>query len=147
MVRLRLPDADRERYGCPEWLEADIVSVTVWEAALIQRGFTRDGIRVAFDTPGAWRKALMGEVVTDENDAPRRRPDFGAEIMLVWLELRRAGVDVSMAEVEFGYDGLRWDLAPELDPEPDDEPVPGESEGKDDAGEPAEQPQFQTSPA
>lgn len=159
--RLRLSDADRERYQCKEWLDVDPSAVTSWEAVLMQRGFTRDGIRVAFDSPAVWMRSLLGEVVTDEQGAPvmdpvtgldgeptvvpRRRPDLGAELMLVWLALRHNGTDVPMAEVEYHISGMRWEVA--ADAVPEDEVVPGESEGKGDAGSPSESESHQTSPA
>lgn len=160
-ISLRLSDADRARYGCGEWLDVEYGSVTAWEAALIQRGFTRDGLHVGFDSPGIWRRALSGQVVTDESGQPltrkietddgvkeveQRRPDFGAEVILVWLALRRAGSDVPMAEVDYDTDGLRWQTSSDLPPSPDEETVPGESEGKDDADSPSEPPNPPTSP-
>jgi hypothetical protein len=151
LFRLRLADQDRERYGCDEWLELDPFAITNREAAAIQRGFTCDGMKVAFDNPATWLRALTGEVVTDDNGAPvmdpitghdgeptvvpRRRPDFGAELILVWLALRRSGINVPMSEVDYDMD-MRWEsTVPQAD-EPDE--IPGESEGKDDADSPSE---------
>lgn len=161
-IRLRLSDADRERYGCDEWLGVVFGSVNAWEAALIQRGFTKDGIRVGFDSPGRWRQGLTGQVITGDDgepilrkvetpegmkEVPQRRPDFGAELILVWMALRRAGIDVPMAEVDYDTDGLTWQSEDDTPAAAEDEPIPGESEGKDDAGSPSEQPSHQTSPA
>jgi hypothetical protein len=161
LFKLRLADVDRERFGCAEQLDVDVFSVTAWEAALIQRGFTRDGIRVAFDSPTLWLRALTGEVVTGENGepvmdpvvgldgeptvVPRRRPDLGAEMVMVWLALRHAGIDVPMAEVDYRIGGATWETVTEATA-PEEE-VPGESEGKDDADSPSERPSPQTSPA
>jgi hypothetical protein len=152
LFRLRLSDADRERYGCKEWLDVDPFAITNREAAAIQRGFTADGLKVAFDNPALWLKALTGEVVTDENGAPvmdpitgldgeptvvpRRRPDFGAELILVWLALRHNGTDVPMSEVDYDMT-MRWESIPQ-DGDAEEDAVPGESEGKDDAGSPSD---------
>lgn len=140
--RFRLSDADRKRLGVgDEWLDLDVFSVSAWEAALMQRGFTREGVTVSFDHPRAWRQALVGKSA----DGPRR-PDWGAELMAVWLLLRRAGIDVPMAELDYDADGMSWDLVLDLPPAADEAEVPGESAGKDDAVSPSGPPNPQTSP-
>jgi hypothetical protein len=156
LFKLRLVDADRERYGCKEWLTIDLDDVTAWEYALIQDGYTKDGKRVKFDSPQVWMRALTGQVVTDaqgepvtdpvlENGepvlddegrpkrVPRRSTNIFAEIFLVWLALRHNGTDVPMADAaSYRAAGVQWEVAG--NDKPEDEPVPGESEGKDDAG-------------
>jgi hypothetical protein len=168
-VRLRLSDVDRERYQCKEWLEFDFDEIEAWDVALIQRGFVRDGIRVAFDNPNLWSRALADQVIKDDNGnpvmdpvldsvgapvldengeplrVPQRKPDMGAVLILVWLALRYNGTDVPMDQVRVRLSGMHWDLV--TGDEPEDEPVPGESEGKDDDDSPSSSGTDPTSPS
>ena len=140
MIHLRLSHADRERLGCPEWLDLDVYSVTAREAAIMQRGFDLDGERAAFAHPGVWRNALGG--------GDDRVPNFAAITMLVWLALRRVDVVVPLAEVadivveQLAYKGDPVDV-------PEDEPDPQASPGKDDEPQPSpsSDAQLRTSPA
>lgn len=144
MIHLRLSDADRERLGCPEWLDIDPYSVTAREAAALQRGFDLAGERVIYAHPGEWRAALLGEVVVDERGAPvmqpvesddgpkiveTRRANFGAFMVLVWLALRRVDIAVPFSELDFNVDQLAYRGDPAEEPEPDADPEA--SPGKD----------------
>ena len=143
-IAIRFADADRARLGCQEWLPLDFATISGREAAVIQRGFDLEGEWVAFRDPQAWLDAFVGTVVTveqgkpvtrdvvDEHGAtqkvPVRMPNWGAEIIAGWLALRRAGVRVSLGDLDFQLDGL--DLRAESDDgEPDDEPEA--DQGKD----------------
>jgi hypothetical protein len=130
VIHLRLSDVDRERLGGPEWLDLDHYSVTAREAAILQRGFDLDGEHVAFEHPGEWRKAL-----SPDGDSP-----WAATLVLVWLALRRAGVQVALADLDFNLDSLAYrvdpspepaveDAAAEASPGKDDEPQPSPSDG------------------
>lgn len=127
MLHIRLSDEDRERLGCPEWLDIDLNSVTAREAAVMQRGFDLDGEKAAFPTPGAWRVALGTPPWS-----------FAGWVFLVWFALRRAGITVPVAELDFDIDQLTYkgdestsaeeDTDPEASPGKDDAPPPPPSE-------------------
>jgi len=139
-VSIRFTDADRARLGVvDEWLAVDYLSVTGREAAVLQHGFDLDGEHVCFPSPSAWRKALVdtkvldeqgneilvdvldadGQPVLDEQGQPRRvpkrRPHWGAELVVGWLALRRVGIHVPLAELDYDMDGLRMRTAPDPD--------------------------------
>lgn len=117
-IRVRLTPEDQKRYECPEWMELDPFSLTATEAFVLQAGFTREGVTMGFDSPAAWREALNGQTTA------------AAGIVLVWLALRRAGVSVPLADLEFDYDNAGWEIVPDA-AEPDQE------SGKDEASDPA----------
>lgn len=125
-MRIRLSDADRARYpGCPETLEIT-QDVTLREAAALQR--------IGWAMPSDLFKALSGaerdetgQIIRDEHSNPvRREPDFEAWLAIVWLGLRRAGVNVAYEDVD-----VSWDISPELDPEETEKPPAEVGEGKD----------------
>lgn len=146
ILQLRLSPADRDRYNLTqEWLDLDVLAVTAREAMLMQVGADLgDGMIVQFDSPSQWRIALNGDpvlgsdgqpvtedVTADDGtvtSTPKRRPNFGAEIATVWLALRRAGVTVGLADVDFDRDAFEWRLIS------GDEP--GGEPGKDDGSTP-----------
>jgi hypothetical protein len=84
MSRLRLQDADRERFGCPELLPVDLSTVTNREAITL-RG-------LGFPTPRLLVQALQAD------DHPL---EYEAWTGFVWLALRRSGIKVEPAELEF----------------------------------------------
>lgn len=127
-MRIRLSDADRTRYpGCPETLEVTS-QVSLREAAALQR--------IGWAMPSDLFRALSGaerdeagQIVRDDAGAPvRRAPDFEAWLAVVWLGLRRAGVQVAYEDVD-----VSLDLTPELDPDEVDTPSGAEEaeRGKD----------------
>jgi hypothetical protein len=114
-IRIRLGDADRERYNCPEWMDFDPLTVRSNEAFAMQAGLTIEGTTIGFNSPNDWRTSL-------------RDSTAAANIVLVWLALRRAGVGVPLGEVEYDFDGAQYEIAP--DPvAPDEESGKGEESG------------------
>jgi hypothetical protein len=109
------PDA-RERYGVGEWLEYDTSKLAAREMATIQLESRARLGGEGYNTPGAWLAAL-------------RRNEPEAMIALVWTALRRNGVDVAYADVDFEILGLRFesDTPPSTADGEESEP------GKDDA--------------
>lgn len=105
MPKLRLAAVDRERLGCPELLDSSIASITNREAMELQK--------IGYPTPGLLAAALRRD---------KEETDFRAITALVWLALRRAGVDVE-------FDALEFNLS-ELESVPDPEPEPVVIEGK-----------------
>jgi hypothetical protein len=108
-VRIYLSDADRERYGAPEFLPFK-ASFGLREAAAMKVA-TKWSVELLLD---AWQKRpaldMRGEVITrpvldeagqpvlDEAGVPRVEPVMEgnpeAMAVLVWLALRRAGIRV-----------------------------------------------------
>ena len=103
MSKLRLTDPDRKRLGVDEDLPVDIYSVTNREALGL--------VRLGFPTPGLWRAALLG----------KDKQDPLAWTGLVWIGLRRIGVETDVETLEFDWDGI--DYIP-------DEPAPEPPAGK-----------------
>lgn len=121
MIHLRLSDADRARLGCEEWLDVDAHSVTAREASILQRGFDLDGQKICFEHPGLWRRALAPEGAS--------APEFPALMVLVWLALRRAGITVALADLDFDLDQLAYKGDPVDEPEEvDPEASPGKGD-------------------
>lgn len=143
IVKLKLADADRERFGCEEWIALDLFAVTAREAIEIQAATWPGpgGEEYYFDSPQAWREALAGRPVFDATGAPvmvqdwseqdgafvprqKKRTDVGAAVVLVWLALKRVGVTTALADLDFNADALDWQV---------DQPTAPESPGKEDA--------------
>lgn len=111
MPSIRLSEKDRERLGCPELLPFDIFSVTNREAIVL-----RD---LGYTTPKQWRIALEAIPVEKDDDGKviDAEIDYVAWTGLVWLSLRRAGIDTDVKTLEFDA----YDIGYIKDPEP--EPV------------------------
>lgn len=129
MPFLKLGEADRERLGAPAELSISLSSLTNREAIRLRV--------LGFNTPRLWRLALLGKPVdedgspvpreidgVDENGQLAKVPnparvdtvtDYLAWTALVWLALRRAGIETDPATLEFDLDALEY----EADPEPD----------------------------
>jgi hypothetical protein len=141
MPFLKLGAADRERLGAPEAISIDLGGITNREAIRLRV--------LGFNTPRLWRKALLGKPIdedgnpvprevdgVDEDGNPAKVPnparvdtevDYQAWAALVWMALRRVGIEEDPSTLEFDIDALSY--------EPDAEP---EDLGK--AEEPAEDP-------
>jgi hypothetical protein len=85
MPRLRLQEADRQRLGTPELLPVDLTTITNREAIALQKQ--------GFPTPKALARALQ---TSDESDQ-----HYEAWTAFVALALRRAGIEVDVATLEF----------------------------------------------
>lgn len=115
MPKLRLTDPDRKRLGVDEDLPVDIYSVTNREALAL--------VRLGFPTPGLWRAALLG----------KDKQDPLAWTGLVWIGLKRIGVESDIETLEFDWDGLDYlpdEPAPESPPGKAPEPDPSTSSAK-----------------
>lgn len=136
MLQIRLADADRERLGVQvEWLDADATDVSMRETVAMQTLVDEDG-RVVFLGPDAWREAIAGDPVVDDagqqvlvegTDRPKRKPGRlypWAILVLGWLALRRAGLDVELSTLDFSYDGADLRAKPEDEPGKDDGSTP-----------------------
>jgi hypothetical protein len=106
-VRISLAAADRERLGAPEWLDVDAGAIGIGEMIEIEDELGLDLHKFLAGWPTGPR-TLKG---------------------IVWIGLRRAGVNVPLAELEFTpFDSLY------------DSEAAGASAGKDLAEEPPSTP-------
>lgn len=149
--RLRLGEDDGKRYDCPDWIDLDLLSVSVREAIVLQNGADIDGVLIAYDSPAHWRKDMFGipvlgadgqpvmQDVLDENNEPKldsdgqplrqekRKVSMNAVYVGVWLALRRAGAKVTLADLDVDFDALEWEFVPDED-EASEEPGKAESD-------------------
>lgn len=113
-MKIRLTDADRERYGGPEWLDWDQDRLTVSEAEAFQdliRDENGNPVPIGrYGGPGGWIA----------NGGP------AATKWVLWLCLRRAGVTVDWA----GFDPSIISVAVLHDPEPEVEVAAGKAPGR-----------------
>lgn len=93
MARLSLCDEDRERLGCPEWIEVDLDSITIDESIEIYDSLGLDPVALIEGWTGNPRSLKA----------------------VVWLALRRADVQVPIAELTFK--SYQW-TRPLADPSP-----------------------------
>ncbi|MGE5830149.1 MAG: hypothetical protein ACM30G_17575 [Micromonosporaceae bacterium] len=110
MPKLRLTDADRKRLGVDEDLPVDVFSVTNREALGL--------VRLGFKTPALWREVLLAEDRKGDNADPL------AWTGLVWIGLRRIGVEVDIETLEFDFDGVGT-IRDEDPPEREEGKAPG----------------------
>ena len=109
-----LSATDRERYGCPEWIELAFDRLSAREAATLQRetGLTPTEIvgalqpRVEVRDGGRW----VAIDLKDGESAPegaRVVTDYDAWAGVIWVALRRAGCDVTFDQASdfdvFGF--------------------------------------------
>lgn len=88
MIRIRLGDQDRERYGVPEWIEYDPNRPTLAEVRAVRE-----------------QTSFKGWVELEKNlDSADLDDRFAAAGVIYWLAVRRAGVEVTWAD--FGLDGF-----------------------------------------
>lgn len=87
MLLIRLSDADRERFGCAEWLELDQNVLSLEEAEQLDDAGI-DALR--------WDRPAEGLV----DDAGNPRVSARGVRVAVWLALNRNGSKVSLAELE-----------------------------------------------
>lgn len=123
MPGVRLSDEDRKRFDCPEVMPIDLQAVTNREAIELAK--------LGYATPRLWQRALEVTPIIDDdgNRVPGGyRMDYLAWTGVVWVALRRSGVNVPLGELEFDINGLEYVPDPELDETPKDESPPGEAE-------------------
>jgi hypothetical protein len=114
-VRLSLSEADRARFGAPEFLPIDLSTLTNREAVALQGlGFT----------PRSLNRRLKAKELEDGDF----ELDYAAWDALLWLALRRAGVEVDVHTVEYDVYGLRMLADEEVVPLPAEPEDPGKAE-------------------
>lgn len=137
MPFLKLGQADRERLGAPAELPIELAGLTVREAIRLRV--------LGYNTPRLWRNALRGKSLdedgnpvprevdgVDENGNPAKVPnpaavdtemDYQAWAVLVWLALKRAGVESDPSTLDFDLDALTYEADPEPEPGKDEAPA------------------------
>lgn len=120
MPNIRLSEADRERLGCPELLPVDLQSATNREAIALSK--------LGFNTPRRLAAALISQDTDGEIE-----PNWTAWTALVWLALRRAGVEVDPLTLEFDIDSVEYIRDPEPEPVPEPEVDAGKAEDPEDS--------------
>lgn len=117
MLRIRLSDADRERLGCVEWLDYDPNALMLSEAEILDDAGIDPDIR--------WGDPVLdeqGKPELTEKGAPKRRIRPGGQRVIVWMALRRSGVDVPIKDLDFDAERVLWQVV---------EPGKAESETSD----------------
>jgi hypothetical protein len=125
-----LSDTDRKTLGIDAEIYWENSRFTNREARLVERP-EPDGPGLS---PEQWIEACVGEIVEiggvpqidDETGEPYRRPTAATLDVVIWLGLRRAGIDVSWSDFEYDRNGLV--IRPDHEPEPDGEPESGKDE-------------------
>lgn len=116
---IHLGDADRDRLGCPTWLEFDRSRLTAREAATIQHaaGYTPEELQQALrirvevrDAAGAWHPWVADDTTAEPPDGSRVVVDYDAWAAAIWIGLRRAGISVLLPEVDFDIYQFRTSL-------------------------------------
>jgi hypothetical protein len=126
-MRIKLSDADRAHFGCPEWLDVQLGAMRLSEAKALQA----NGI-----DPFGLGTMLRGEPMLDADGSPRLDEDgeplyrLGLETrqVLVWIGLNRAGVRIGLDDLDFEV--TAFEIGPDEDEAAD--------EGKAEPAEPTE---------
>lgn len=128
---IRLSDTDRKNLGLSdEEIYWENARFTNREARLVERP-EPDGPGLS---PADWIDALMGEPVevdgvpqiNDETGEAVRSPTAATLDIVIWLAVRRAGLNVTWPEFEYDRNGLT--IRPDVEPEPEDGEEPGKDE-------------------
>lgn len=106
-MKIRLGDADRERYGAPDELDCSLDSgLSVREAIALERA------------TGKASPDLLAEMLPKAEPHPtddsmiRYRYTPGGMRLLVWLGLHRADIDVPFDDLNFNFTGfMAWHSA------------------------------------
>ena len=103
-----LGEQDRERLGAPERMEVDLRAVSMREAIIIQKGVEIGHGASSYDSVNHWLQGLQQGGADDPF----------AYLVLVWLGLRRAGIQVDLAEVDASLATTKVTFVPDAtDPE------------------------------
>lgn len=134
-IKLRVPEADRERLGLPEWVEYDPEYLLLTEAQVLQDELDIDPWNLIGEMQG--RPVLDGAGNPVEVDGkPKLRRNWQAWRFALWVAAKRSGCQVAYADFDVNVIGLRTG-SPEPEAAADDpkdqstpEPVSGESSGE-----------------
>lgn len=101
-VRVQLGEADRQRFGAPEWLTFDASVLMTDEAEVFEESF---GIFAE-----EWFELLDGVTA----DGTKIRRPVKVMRAVIWLALTRAGLEVDPPAVKFDLLGVRTQPDPEV---------------------------------
>lgn len=101
-IRVSLGDADRELLGAPEQMEVDPSTISMRETIVLQKGVQIGAEASSYDSALDWIEGLR--------DAGK---DPFAYLVLVWLGLRRAGIEKDLAEVDASLSKARIEFISE----------------------------------
>jgi hypothetical protein len=126
-AQMRLGDRDRERLGCPEWLDFDYTGATIEDIEAIC-----DATGIDFDE---WPSCLLPAVRFEDMEKPEAKPRTPAwrNRCLVFLALRQNGIESTWADAG----KVRWreimTRVPTVEepPKGEDGPGPSASESSD----------------
>lgn len=102
-MKLRLSDAERERYGVAELLDVDLKGITLAQAEDL---YDATGLAVddVIKNISEGKPAVRGgKPVLDDEGKPAVEVDHRAWCALFWLAVRAAGVDVEWADFRRHY--------------------------------------------
>lgn len=121
-MQFRLNEEDRQRLGCPEWLEFDFRKLSFKEAIALQKSTDFKSVEDLFS---AFWKPALGK----DTDPTGLVVDYEAVFCAVWLALRRAGVKVPYEELDFearniDYKLSDYELQTEEETDPKDSSTP-----------------------
>lgn len=129
---LILSEPDRERLGAPERLLVDLDTITNREAIQIRtmgyrtpRLFRRALVSTRLDADGNEVKGPNAKLASEGGQVVDFENDYAAWTVLVWLALKRAGIDTDVRTLEFDLEGLGTapdETEVESEPAPKDEP-------------------------
>jgi hypothetical protein len=120
-VRILLCEADQKKLGAPADLVVDFATLTQAEAEILdEHGVDPDNLGAHINP----RPALGpdGAPLHDDDGGPRLRLPLRGVRTMVWMGLRRAGVDIPYGELDFERMNTRILSVPK-----DDVPSPTES--------------------
>lgn len=107
-IRIHLGDADRQRLGVTDDLEVDPRTITMRETIILQKGVEIGNGASAYDSVSHWLGALK--------EGAWQEPF--AYLVLLWLALRRSGIDLPLAEVDASLANMQLEFLSEAtDPE------------------------------
>ncbi len=131
---LILTEADRERLGAPERLHIDPNTISNREAIQIRTmGFrTPRMLRLALslirlDADGNEVRNADAKLASEGGEVVDFEIDYAAWTVLMWLALKRAGIDTDVRTLEFDIEAMGSapdDVEVEPEPAPKDEPPP-----------------------
>lgn len=101
-VLITLDEADRERLGAPGQLVVDPGTISMRETITLQKGVEIGHGVSSYDTVVDWLTGLQDSV-----------KDPFAYLVLVWLGLRRAGIEKDLADVDASLSKMRVEFVSE----------------------------------
>jgi len=120
-MRITLAEKDRERFSVPEVIEYEEMDLTLGEVVALE-----EQAGITFDV---WADMLRGDPVpVEEGREPRYRRSYRTQHVILWLAVRKAGVNVKYKDFDVSLSGLKVLQDEVAVEEPGKEPGPDGSE-------------------